>query len=42
MIAEHKSEGLLQAMHNNDAAQFIWVHLPDFPGADAAVKLLFR
>jgi N-acetylglucosamine malate deacetylase 2 len=42
MIAEHKSQGLLQTMHNKDAKEFIWVHLADAPRADAAVRLLFR
>lgn len=42
MIAEHKSQGLLQTMHNKDAKEFIWVHLPDTPGTDRAVSLLFR
>jgi N-acetylglucosamine malate deacetylase 2 len=42
MIAEHKSQGLLQTMHNKDAKEFIWVHLPDSPGSDEAVRLLFR
>jgi N-acetylglucosamine malate deacetylase 2 len=41
MIAEHKSQGLLQTMHNKDAKEFIWVHLADSPDADAAVRLLF-
>jgi N-acetylglucosamine malate deacetylase 2 len=42
MIAEHKSQGLLQTMHNKDAKEFIWAHLADSPGADAAIRLLFR
>jgi hypothetical protein len=42
MIAEHKSQGLLQTMHNKDAKEFIWVRLADSPGVDAAVRLLFR
>jgi N-acetylglucosamine malate deacetylase 2 len=39
MITEHKSQGLLQTMHNKDAKEFLWVHLPDSPGADAAARL---
>jgi LmbE family N-acetylglucosaminyl deacetylase len=42
MIAEHKSQGLLQTMHNKDAKEFIWVHLADTPGTNTAVRLLFR
>jgi LmbE family N-acetylglucosaminyl deacetylase len=42
MIAEHKSQGLLQTMHNKDAKDFIWVHLADAPGTDAAIRLLFH
>jgi N-acetylglucosamine malate deacetylase 2 len=42
MIAEHKSQGLLQTMHNKDAKEFIWVHLADAPGTDAAVRPLFQ
>jgi N-acetylglucosamine malate deacetylase 2 len=42
MIAEHKSQGLLQTMHNKDAKEFIWVRHADSPGADAAARLLFR
>jgi LmbE family N-acetylglucosaminyl deacetylase len=42
MIAEHKSQGLLQTMHGKDAKEFIWVHLADAPRADAAVALLFQ
>ncbi len=42
MIAEHKSQGLLQTMHNKDAEEFIWVHLADAPGTNTAIRLLFR
>jgi N-acetylglucosamine malate deacetylase 2 len=42
MIAEHKSQGLLQTMHNKDAKEFIWVRHADSTGADAAARLLFR
>jgi LmbE family N-acetylglucosaminyl deacetylase len=42
MIAEHKSQGLLQTMHNKDAEEYIWVHQEDAPGTNAATSLLFR
>jgi N-acetylglucosamine malate deacetylase 2 len=42
MIAEHKSQGLLQTMHNKDAKEFIWIHLEDSPGTMSATSLLFQ
>ncbi|MDW5264657.1 MULTISPECIES: PIG-L family deacetylase [Acidobacteriaceae] len=42
MITEHKSQGLLQTMHNKDAKEFIWVHLDDSPLTLSATSLLFQ
>jgi N-acetylglucosamine malate deacetylase 2 len=42
MIAEHKSQGLLQTMHNKDAEEYVWVHQEGAPGTNAATSLLFR
>jgi N-acetylglucosamine malate deacetylase 2 len=42
MITEHKSQGLLQTMHNKDATEFIWTRVPDTPKSNAAVSLLFH
>jgi LmbE family N-acetylglucosaminyl deacetylase len=42
MIAEHKSQGLLQTMHNKDARELIWVHVADDPNAITAATVLFR
>jgi N-acetylglucosamine malate deacetylase 2 len=41
MIAEHKSQGLLQTMHNKDAEEYVWVHQED-AGTNAVTSLLFR
>jgi N-acetylglucosamine malate deacetylase 2 len=42
MIAEHKSQGLLQTMDNKDPDEFIWVDLSSTPTARAAADSLFR
>jgi LmbE family N-acetylglucosaminyl deacetylase len=42
MIAEHKSQGLLQTMHNKDPREYIWVDLESAPEAQAAAASLFR
>lgn len=41
MITEHKSQGLLQTMHNKNAKEFIWVH-GDTSGKSMAIQELFR
>ena len=42
MISEHKSQGLLQTMHNKDPKEFYWVDDQDTPAAAQAAALLFR
>jgi len=42
MIAEHKSQGLLQTMHNKDPKEYIWVDLESAPEAQSAAGLLFH
>jgi LmbE family N-acetylglucosaminyl deacetylase len=42
MISEHKSQGLLQTMHNKDPKEYFWVDLANSPGAGASASELFR
>jgi N-acetylglucosamine malate deacetylase 2 len=42
VIAEHKSQGLLQTMHNRDAKEFVWARFDDNSEAKAATRLLFQ
>jgi LmbE family N-acetylglucosaminyl deacetylase len=42
MIAEHKSQGLLQTMDNKDPKEFIWVDLASTPDAQIAADSLFH
>jgi N-acetylglucosamine malate deacetylase 2 len=42
MIAEHKSQGLLQTMHNKDPKEYIWVDRKSAPQAQAAADSLFH
>lgn len=42
MIAEHKSQGLLQTMCGRDPREFIWVDLESSPEAQSEADLLFR
>jgi N-acetylglucosamine malate deacetylase 2 len=42
MIAEHKSQGLLQTMNNKDPKEYIWVDLESTPEAQAAAESLFQ
>jgi LmbE family N-acetylglucosaminyl deacetylase len=42
MIAEHKSQGLLQTMVNKDPKEYIWVNLESAPEAQTAASLLFH
>jgi LmbE family N-acetylglucosaminyl deacetylase len=42
MIAEHKSQGLLQTMCNKEAKEFAWVDWMSCPGADAKAEKLFH
>lgn len=42
MIAEHKSQGLLQTMENKDPKEFIWVDLASTPDAEAIADSLFH
>ena len=42
MISEHKSQGLLQTMHNKDPKEYYWVDEQDTPGAGQAAALLFK
>jgi len=42
MIAEHKSQGLLQTMHNKEPKEFIWVDHASTPEAQVAADSLFH
>ena len=42
MIAEHKSQGLLQTMDNKDPREYIWLDLSSDPNAQTAAESLFR
>jgi LmbE family N-acetylglucosaminyl deacetylase len=42
MIAEHKSQGLLQTMCDKDPREYIWVDFESTPEAQIAARLLFR
>ena len=42
MIAEHKSQGLLQTMVNKDPKEYIWIDLDSAPEAQTAANLLFH
>jgi LmbE family N-acetylglucosaminyl deacetylase len=42
MIAEHKSQGLLQTMHNKDPKEYVWVDSTSAPGAQVTANLLFH
>lgn len=42
MIAEHKSQGLLQTMDNKDPKEYIWVAYPGDPKARSASASLFH
>ena len=42
MIAEHKSQGLLQTMENKDPKEFVWVDLASTPDAQDAADSLFH
>jgi LmbE family N-acetylglucosaminyl deacetylase len=41
MIAEHKSQGLLQTMVSKDPKEYVWVDLESAPEAQTAASLLF-
>jgi LmbE family N-acetylglucosaminyl deacetylase len=42
MISEHKSQGLLQTMHNKDPKEYFWVDSQDSRNAPASAAALFR
>jgi LmbE family N-acetylglucosaminyl deacetylase len=42
MIAEHKSQGLLQTMVNKDPREYIWIDLASAPEAQTRGSLLFH
>jgi N-acetylglucosamine malate deacetylase 2 len=42
MIAEHKSQGMLQTMYNKDANEYAWVDPTSCTGADSKAEKLFR
>jgi hypothetical protein len=42
MIAEHKSQGLLQTKDNKDPKEYIWVDLASSPDAKSAASSLFH
>jgi len=42
MIAEHKSQGLLQTMYNKNPKEYIWIDPQSAPGAEATAVALFR
>ncbi len=42
MIAEHKSQGLLQTMVNKDPKEYIWVDIGSSPEAKTAAGVLFH
>jgi len=42
MIAEHKTQGLLQTMYNKDPNEYIWIARRSAPDAEATATALFR
>jgi hypothetical protein len=42
MIAEHKSQGLLQTMDDKDPKEYIWIDAESAPDAQAAADSLFH
>jgi LmbE family N-acetylglucosaminyl deacetylase len=42
MIAEHKSQGLLQTMYNKDPKEYVWIDPQSAPRAEATAATLFR
>jgi N-acetylglucosamine malate deacetylase 2 len=42
MIAEHKSQGLLQTMVNKDPKEYVWVDLESAPEAQTEASMLFH
>ncbi len=42
MIAEHKSQGLLQTMDNKDPKEYVWIDTESTPGAEAGAAALFQ
>jgi N-acetylglucosamine malate deacetylase 2 len=42
MIAEHKSQGMLQTMYNKDANEYAWVDTQSCTDADSKAEKLFR
>jgi N-acetylglucosamine malate deacetylase 2 len=42
MIAEHKSQGLLQTMYNKDAKEYLWIDLRSSFRAQSATAALFK
>jgi N-acetylglucosamine malate deacetylase 2 len=42
MIAEHKSQGLLQTMDNKDPKEYVWVDFSSNPKAQTAADSLFQ
>ena len=42
MIAEHKSQGLLQTMYSKDPDEYVWIAKRSAPEAEATAALLFR
>jgi LmbE family N-acetylglucosaminyl deacetylase len=42
MIAEHKSQGLLQTMMNKDPKEYVWVDLESAPEAQTEANMLFH
>ncbi len=42
MIAEHKSQGLLQTMDNKDPKEYVWIDPESTPAADASAAALFQ
>lgn len=42
MIAEHKSQGLLQTMYTKDPDEYVWIAQRSAPGAEATAASLFK
>lgn len=42
MIAEHKSQGMLQTMYNKDPNEYVWIARNSSPDAEATATALFR
>lgn len=42
MIAEHKSQGMLQTLYNKDPKEYVWTDLHSSPGASASAAELFQ